>query len=52
MAAKYDVYWWDHAPPGWHRYRAGVLKWTLRRVLRRLFARGWSRLSILVERVE
>jgi len=50
-AAHYDVSWWDHDTQGWHRFRAGVRKWTLRRVIRELYRRAWSRVSIMVERV-
>ena len=45
----YDVsIWWGDAD-GWHRTAAGVKKWTLRRVLRRLYVRSWDSVSILIE---
>ena len=51
MTTRFDVYWWDHDVPGWHRHRAAIKKWTVRRVLRRLYKRGWSHLSVLVQEV-
>jgi len=50
--SHYDVYLWFGDPEGWHRHRAGVRKWTLRRVLRKLRGRSYSAVSILVERNE
>jgi len=49
-ASHYDVSTWDHEAQGWRRRAAGVRQWTVRRVLRRLYAAGWSDVSIKVER--
>ena len=49
-AATYSVYWFDDELQQWHCHRDRVRKWTLRRVLRGLYANGWSRMSVLVVR--
>jgi hypothetical protein len=47
--------WWgapEDGEEGWHRHRAGVRLWTLRRIVRRLYGRGWGKPSILVTRAD
>ena len=46
----YEVSWWDHETSEWHVHCPKVGKWGLRRVLRRLYAKGWSHISLMVDR--
>jgi len=48
--ARYSVSWWDHDLQEWHRRWAHIKKWTLRHVLRRMFALNWDEPSILIEK--
>ena len=50
MKPTYAVYTWDCESQDWERHRKAVRKWTLRKILRRLYLVGWSNLSVLVER--
>ncbi len=45
----YDVYIWWGDKDGWHRTAAGVKKWTLRQVFRRLRGRAWDSTSVAVD---
>jgi len=55
----YDVFWWDHDSANdrsmvgqWHAHARAIKRWTIRRALRRLYARGFSSVSVLVERCD
>ena len=53
---RYDVSMWYGDPldggEGWHRHRHSLKLWTVRCVLRKLYRRCWSSISVLVERCD